>query len=323
MSALLLQESNLESRSDEENAKRCVAKRPWTDEEDKLLVKVVDKYGAKQWSVIASFFEGRMGKQCRERWVQHLQPSVVKGNWTKEEDHLIMEIVNEIGTKWNQIAKMLPGRGDNAIKNRYNSNMRKLERQKRQQEMSEQKCDFDLPPDLKRGFREVDDSSSGDQSPKKPRNLEEQNAIILELSGRIAEVKAHSHDRYRLVRSLMKCLQDEMLEHCRQCDQDPTSESESEVFGTVWAESSRCDDGSLCDREATGSVQPLTSDEIQLALRQLDDGSLFNSEALDADEVILEADGAKELTALDESWKVSDFFPMEDVGKSSTALIDT
>lgn len=72
--------------------------------------------------------------KLRGRWHNHLCPSVNKEDWTEEEDQLIMEQVQQVGTKWSAIAKKLPGRTDNAIKNRWNSMMRKnLRRQLKEQ----------------------------------------------------------------------------------------------------------------------------------------------------------------------------------------------
>merc|ERR1719197_2359126 len=109
-------------------------KRAWMPEEDTRLLELVEEYGPRRWSMIASHLENRVGKQCRERWHNHLCPSVNKEDWTEEEDQLIMEQVQQVGTKWSAIAKKLPGRTDNAIKNRWNSMMRKnLRRQLKEQ----------------------------------------------------------------------------------------------------------------------------------------------------------------------------------------------
>mmetsp|Transcript_31659 Transcript_31659/g.79088 ORF Transcript_31659/g.79088 Transcript_31659/m.79088 type:complete len:423 (+) Transcript_31659:560-1828(+) len=111
-----------------EGKKGCNIKRAWSAEEDATLLKMIEVHGAQSWSTIASFLVGRVGKQCRERWFNHLCPEVVKGDWTPEEDKVIMDSVRDLGTCWSKIVKFLPGRTDNAIKNRYNSTMRKNQR---------------------------------------------------------------------------------------------------------------------------------------------------------------------------------------------------
>jgi hypothetical protein len=121
------------------------AKQAWTEQEDQTLLQKVQEFGPHKWSNVATFLDNRTGKQCRERWIDHLDPAVNKGPWTKEEDRKIVKLHREYGNQWMRIVQELgTNRTANAVKNHWNGSLKRKQHDFSSEESADSVSDTDI-----------------------------------------------------------------------------------------------------------------------------------------------------------------------------------
>ncbi|KAL1200982.1 Trichome differentiation protein GL1 [Cardamine amara subsp. amara] len=113
------------TRRDRENIQEY-KKGLWTVEEDNILMDYVLTHGEGQWNrLVRKTGLKRCGKSCRLRWINYLSPNIKKGNFTEQEEDLIIRLHKLLGNRWSLIAKRVPGRTDNQVKNHWNTHLSK------------------------------------------------------------------------------------------------------------------------------------------------------------------------------------------------------
>ena len=100
-------------------------KKKFSTDEDNKLIELVKKYGCENWQKISLEMPGRNVRQCRERYKNYLDPEVISGPWTEEEDKLLDDLYSQFGPKWKLISSYFPKRTDINVKSRYHVHFRR------------------------------------------------------------------------------------------------------------------------------------------------------------------------------------------------------
>ncbi|KAF6140268.1 hypothetical protein GIB67_000316 [Kingdonia uniflora] len=142
---------------------QMIRKGPWLEEEDERLAAFVTLMGERRWDSLARASGlRRSGKSCRLRWLNYLRPDLKHGQISDEEEQIILQLHERWGNKWSKIARRLPGRTDNEIKNYWRTHLRKKV-QEQEQEILQRAINNAVNPQdflLQQGDRSCEDDKS-------------------------------------------------------------------------------------------------------------------------------------------------------------------